>query len=137
MDAPDHSWTTDLLPITSILAASFAIFLVPLSMRVGILRAKERIWLLDGGNEELTRRIRAQGNFVEYVPMALLLIALVELGGASRALVWGLGLTLLAARLTHAISLSLDPTAKGRGVGALGTFAVLLVSAGWLLVANL
>ena len=124
------------LPITSIFAAIFALMLVPLSMRVGILRFREKIWLLDGGNEELTRRMRVHGNFIEYVPLALLLLALVELGGASSGLVWGLGSALLAARLTHAIGLSLSPTSLGRGIGANGTFAVLLVSAGWLLYHN-
>ena len=99
------------LPITSIFAAIFGLMLIALSIRVGVFRFQEKIWLLDGGNDELTRRIRVQGNFTEYVPIALLLIALVELGGASTGLVWGLGTTLLAARLTHAIGLSLNPTA--------------------------
>ena len=125
------------LPITSIFAAIFALLLIPLSMRVGILRFREKIWFLDGGNEELTRRMRVHGNFIEYVPLALLLLALVELGGASPGLVWGLGSALLAARLAHAIGVSRSATSLGRGIGANGTFAVLLISAGWLLYHNL
>ena len=125
------------VPITSVIAAIFGILLVPLSMRVGLLRSKEKIWFLDGGNEELTRRMRAHGNFIEYVPIALLLIALVELGGGSSGLVWGLGAGLLAARVAHAVGVSMSPTSPGRAVGALGTFAVLLVSSIILAVTTL
>lgn len=79
------------IPITSVIAAIFGVMLVFLSLRVGLLRSKENIWFLDGGNEELTRRMRAQGDFVEYVPIALFLMALVELGGGSGGFVWALG----------------------------------------------
>jgi uncharacterized protein len=125
------------VPITSVIAALFGILLVFLSLRVGLLRSREKIWFLDGGNEELTRRMRAQGNFTEYVPIALLLIALVELGGGAGGLVWFLGVGLLAARLAHAIGVSMATTSPARSAGTLGTFAVLLVSAGWLLLENL
>jgi len=125
------------LPITSIIAALFGVMLVVLSLRVGLLRAKVNIWFLDGGNDELTRRVRAQGNFIEYVPLALLSIALVELGGASRSLVWGLGGVLLIARVAHAVGVSRTATSAARSAGTLGTFAVLLVAAGWLLVKNI
>ena len=121
------------LPITSIAAALLALFLIPLSMRVGILRYRKKIWLLDGGDPELTRRIRVQANFVEYVPIALVLMALVEFGGASAALLWSLGGLLVVSRVVHAVSLSRSETGIGRGLGANGTFLVLLVSAGWLL----
>ena len=125
------------VPITSVIAAIFGVMLVFLSLRVGLLRSKEKIWFLDGGNEELTRRIRAQGNFIEYVPLALLLIALIELGGGSGGLVWALGAGLLAARVAHAVGVSLATTSPARSAGTLGTFAVLLVAAGWLLLGNL
>ena len=125
------------VPITSVIAAILAVMLVFLSLRVGLLRSREKIWFLDGGNEELTRRMRAQGNFIEYVPLALLLIALVELGGGSGGLVWALGAGLVAARIAHAVGVSLTATSPARSAGTLGTFAVLLVSAGSLLLENL
>ena len=121
------------LPITSIVSAVFALILIPLSMRVGIERYRNKIWLLDGGHQELTRRIRVHGNFVEYVPFSLLMIALVELAGGSSMLVWGLGAGLIVSRLLHAIGLSLSETSLARGLGANGTFLVLAVSAVWLL----
>jgi len=125
------------IPITSLIAALLGVMLVFLSLRVGLLRSKENIWFLDGGNDELTRRMRAQGNFVEYVPLALLLIAMVELAGGSGVLVWCLGLGLLAARISHAAGIWSAATSPARSAGTLGTFAVLLVSAGWLLLDSL
>ena len=40
-------------------------------------RVKFKIDDGDGGNEEMRQRIRAQANFVEYVPIALILLMLV------------------------------------------------------------
>ena len=50
----------------------------------------------------LQRKVRAFGNFVEYVPLALLLILMLELNGASIWLLWFLGIVLTLARIAHA-----------------------------------
>ena len=47
-----------------------------LSMRMISNRVRARVNLLDGGDEALTRAMRVHGNFAEYVPFALLLMAL-------------------------------------------------------------
>lgn len=118
------------LIITSTFVALHAFLLIILSMRVGMVRYRKKIWLLDGGDEQLTRTLRVQGNFIEYVPMALLMLALVEhQQAASSQVVWLLGGGLLCARLIHAVSLSISTTALGRGVGANGTFLVMLIEA--------
>ena len=121
------------LPITSIVAALLSLLLIVLSMRVGVIRYQKKIWLSDGGDKTLTRAVRAQGNFVEYVPVALFLIALIELANAPSILVGCLGAGLLLSRLTHALGLSIDERSIARGLGANGTFLVMLISAGWLL----
>jgi len=54
---------------------------VVISARVSVLRAKFKVMFGDGGQEPLMRAIRAQGNFTEYVPLALLLIIMVEWAG--------------------------------------------------------
>ena len=121
------------LPITSIVAALLSLLLIVLSMRVGVIRYQKKIWLSDGGDKTLTRAVRAQGNFVEYVPIALFLIALLELASAPSLLLWCLGAGLLVARLTHALGLSINERSIARGLGANGTFLVMLISASWLL----
>ncbi|WP_305804635.1 MAPEG family protein [Stenotrophomonas sp. YIM B06876] len=81
------------------------------------------------------RRIRVQGNFIEYGPMALLL-ALLELCGLPATWLWSFGGVLMCARLLHAYGLSHNSgSSPGRVLGAMLTFANLLAMAGtglWL-----
>jgi hypothetical protein len=85
----------------------------------------------DGGDARLAVAIRRHGNFAEHVPLALLLLALIELGGASPLLLHGLGATLLLARLLHPLGLEAgnvrNPLRLG---GALATTLVQLVASG-------
>ena len=90
------------IPITAVFTALLAMMLVGLSIRVTMLRARKKISFFDGGDPELGRAMRAQGNFIEYVPMALLLMALMEGMGARHWVVYCFGALLLVARFTHA-----------------------------------
>lgn len=80
----------------------FGILLIVLSLRVSLVRRDARVALGDGDNEVLLRRIRAHGNFVEFVPIALLLLVLAEHTGMGSLLIHLFGLVLLAARISHA-----------------------------------
>jgi uncharacterized protein len=99
-----HLPTTSMsLPITSIVAACFALLMVAFSLTVSLRRNQKKGGEFGhGGNEVLRRRIRAQGNFTEYVPTALILIALVELAGATKIQVAALGGAFLLSRLLNA-----------------------------------
>lgn len=121
------------LPITSVYVAVFGLLFMLFTIRVGLVRMRTGISFMDGGNEILLRRIRAHGNFIETVPLALALIALTEINGASAIFVHGMAATLLIARLIHYVTLQVKPLAPSRAVGMLGTFAVYLTCAGWLL----
>ena len=62
--------------MTQLEAAAFwvglnALFLIVLSARVGLNRLSRKIDLGDGGVPEMTRAIRAHGNYIEYAPAAL------------------------------------------------------------------
>ena len=63
----------EMLIVTSLIASVLTIFFVKLSFAVIALRRKNRVALGTGGQEELERAIRAQGNFAEYVPISLIL----------------------------------------------------------------
>ena len=115
-------------------AAIFAVMLVVLSLRVASMRGDVRVPLGDGGNIVLQRRIRVQGNFSEYVPMALLLFLFVELQGWPRWLVHGLCLVLLAARLLHAYGIAQEPEDIRLRATGMATTALLLVAAALLLL---
>ena len=92
-------------------------------------RVQAQIILGDGGDEPLLRRISAQANFSETVPIALLLMLLLELRGLHAGLLLGLGCTLLLGRWLHAAGL-LSPRAKwARVAGMAMTVAVISVQA--------
>jgi len=113
------------VPITSIFVAAACAGLVLLSFPIANSRRRQKLSLGHGDDVGLQRRIRAQANFIEYVPLALLALALIELAGGDRLWVWVFGGTLAVARLSHAHGLIADvlPT---RALGAILTFLVLL-----------
>lgn len=121
------------LPITSLTAALAALILIVLSFIVSAGRGKAKVDVGDGGNEMLVRRIRAQGNFVEYVPMALILIGLNELAGANATLLWAMAVALLAGRIAFAHGMLASVLATRAG-GMLLTYATLLAGAVTLLI---
>lgn len=112
------------IPITAIFTGILAVMLAGVSIRVTVLRAKKKISFFDGGDKELGAAMRVQGNFIEYVPMALALMALIEWLGTKHWIVYLFGIVLLVARLTHAWGLYSD-VFQARVVGT---------SASWLLL---
>jgi uncharacterized protein len=120
---------------TSLYAALLAIVCIVLAGMVGSLRGKKKtISLGDGGDPDLLVAMRRHLNFVEYVPLALLLIALVELNGGSKTLIHALGAILLAARIIHPFGIDANDMRKmPRFIGAFATIAVTLIAAGTLL----
>ncbi|HEY8220138.1 MAG TPA: MAPEG family protein [Methylobacter sp.] len=91
--------------ITAIYASLSALLIVRLSLSVIKLRRKNRVSVGDGGNEALQLAIRAHANAVEYIPITLMLLFMLELNGAPKLLVHVLGGTLLVGRILHAMGL--------------------------------
>ena len=118
--------------ITGLYAGLLGILLVVLIVRVGWTRKRVRVALMDGGNPELMVAIRQHGNFIEMVPMCLILIGILELQGVSIYVIHALGIVLLVCRLIHPFGLDFQ---KGetwqRAFGAGGSTLVLLVAACW------
>lgn len=116
--------------ITLLFASLHALLLMALVVPIVLHRRRHRIGLGDGGDAVLVRRIRVQANFVEYVPLALLLLALLEMGGLAKTWVWVFGSALLVGRVLHAIGLSASAgTSKGRFYGTLLTWIDLAAMA--------
>lgn len=116
--------------VTPLYAGLLALWFVVLSLRVVARRRGQSINLGDGGDSVMLRRIRAHGNFSEYVPLALVLILLLELGGTTP--LWALhalGLMLLAGRLLHGYAFSFTGHAMmPRVLGTVLTFSTLLIA---------
>ena len=98
-----------MLLVTSIIAAVLTIIFVKLSFAVIGLMRKNKVGLGSGGHDDLERAIRAQGNFAEYVPFGIILIACLELNGAPWWLVAIPGITLIIGRLFHAKGINEPP----------------------------
>ncbi len=115
--------------VTLLYAGLLTLWFVLLSVRVVNLRRRGIIFG-DNGDLHVIRIVRAQANFAEYVPLALLLMGFLEVSRYSIYLLHGLGITLLMARLLHGSALSFGWQIRvGRVAGAALTFAVLLVEA--------
>jgi len=127
-----------MLIITSIISAALTIIFVKLSLAVIALRRKNKVGLGSGGHEDLERAIRAQGNFAEYAPFGILLIACLELNGAPWWLVLLPGIALVIGRLIHAKGMNTPPPNFSlRVMGMKFTFGTLITLAvlnlGWSL----
>ncbi|EFL89017.1 MAPEG family protein [Ahrensia sp. R2A130] len=67
------------IPVTTFATLLLAGLYVALTMRVIGARRAAGVSLGDGGDERLIRTMRGQGNFVENVPIALMLIFVIEM----------------------------------------------------------
>ena len=127
-----------MLLITSIIATILTLIFIKLSLAVIGLRRKNKVGLGSGGHEDLERAIRTQGNFAEYVPLGVFLIACLELNGAPWWLVVIPGISLIIGRLIHAKGMNTPPPDFSKRVlGMKFTFFTLITLAvlnlGWSL----
>lgn len=118
------------MPITMFYAGCLAVVFLILSARAIQRRGQTGVNLGDGGNEAMIRIMRGQANFAEYVPLALLLIAALELQGLSATWIHGLGGSLLLGRVLHGYAFGFsDYFPIGRSGGTALTLGVLMVAA--------
>lgn len=116
--------------VTPLYAALLTLWFLLLSLQVIQCRRAARVSLGDGGDAILQRAIRSQANFAEYVPLALLLLAILELSRFSIYALHAIGATLLIARLLHGWAFSFAAESRfGRYWGAVLTFVVLIIEA--------
>ncbi len=115
--------------VTPLYAGLLTLWFVLLSVRVMNLR-RRGILFGDSGDISVARIIRAQANFAEYVPLALLLMGFLEVTRYSIYLLHVLGVILVVARLLHGLALSFGWQVRfGRVSGAALTLIVLIIEA--------
>ncbi|NNF62333.1 MAG: glutathione S-transferase, partial [Gammaproteobacteria bacterium] len=120
------------VPITALYAGLLAILLTIISAIAGIMRGRKKISVGDGGDMELLVAMRRHANAVEYVPLALILIGILELNGANSTFLHVLGAVLVISRIAHAYGLKPDGIGDPfRGIGAGGTALMIVVAAGY------
>jgi uncharacterized membrane protein YecN with MAPEG domain len=118
------------VPVTGFYAGILALMLVVLIAVVVKERWRAKVGIGHGDDRRLQRVIRIHANFVENVPLALLLMGIVELGGLTPNWLHGLGVALVVGRILHVIGLSRTVRANPwRALGVVVTGAVLITGA--------
>ena len=95
--------------ITGFYLGILALLYVVLGLQVSRLRRGNRVLFGDGDNRELRSAIRAHANFAEYVPIIVLLVALLEISGLPALRVHLLMGGLLLARVLHPLGMYVGP----------------------------
>lgn len=122
------------LPITALSAAALALLLVLLTIHALRLRKAYRVPFGDGGHPPLLRAIRAHGNLIEYMPIGLAMISLLESSGAPPRLLAPLAALFVASRVIHGLGVQYEGDRLGplRAIGVQSTLLVLTAFALWL-----
>lgn len=127
--------------VTSLYAVLGVLLVLVLGAAVVRQRRRAHIGIGDGGDADLARAIRAHANLIENLPLALVMLLLLELGGLAQLWLHLLGGGFLASRLLHAWGLSRrSGVSFGRFWGMTGTWLAMLVKALlllWMLVDRL
>lgn len=122
------------MPVTLMYASMFTLFAAVLSFRAGGFRGKTGVSVLYGDpvNMELAQRVRVHQNFLEYVPLIIIVMGAIELNGGSTMFLYVVGDLLFLARIAHAVGLKHDNMSHiGRLIGAGGTLLVTLAVSGY------
>ena len=122
-----------ILPITLTIAGAAAIVNIWLAVRIVMVRLKAKVLIGDGGNALLTARMRAQLNYMEYTPLVLILIGLIELAKGTQTWLWAAGILYILGRIVHPFGMDKQTPHPLRGVGILTTWIVLIGLAGYAL----
>jgi len=120
------------LPITGLYAGMLAILFIGHAINVIRMRLKFRVGIGVGEKEHkpLAKMVRIHGNFAEYIPLALILLAIAELNGLGSTWLHVFGATLFIGRILHAMGLNKSiGISKPRQIGMLSSFVVILALA--------
>ena len=106
------------LPTTALYAGILALIFLALAVNVTMHRVKLRVSLGDGGHPQMLRMIRLHGNAAEYIPFAIVLMAIYELNGGWHPALHAVGIALIAGRLIQSWGMwSTEKPGLGRRTG--------------------
>ncbi len=121
--------------VTILYAGLLGLMAVVISAFAGAMRGRTQISIGDGGDKDLLLAMRRHANFVEGVPLLLILFGLLEMNGVGDMAMHIMGAVLVVSRIAHAVGLKAD-TVQGilRVAGAAGTALLTVVSSIWAIV---
>jgi uncharacterized membrane protein YecN with MAPEG domain len=133
IDAAREETLMHLPSITATYLAVLALLYTVLAVQVGRLRQRDRATFGDNGSLQLRSAIRAHTNFIEYVPIITLMVAMLEMSGLAATWVHLLMGALLLSRLLHPLGMYAAPNTLQFRIGRVGgitiTFILLIACA--------
>lgn len=126
--------------ITATYLGILALLYAVLGLQVSRLRRGNRVLFGDGDNIKLRSAIRAHANFAEYVPIIVLMVAMLEMSGLPGTRVHLLMGALLVARLLHPLGMYVGPRTlqfQICRVGGIVLTILVLISSALLLLRRL
>jgi uncharacterized protein len=133
IDAAREETPMHLPSITATYLAVLALLYTVLAVQVGRLRQRDRATFGDNGSLQLRSAIRAHANFIEYVPIITLMVAMLEMSGLAATWVHLLMGALLLSRLLHPLGMYAAPNTLQFRIGRVGgitiTFILLIACA--------
>jgi len=119
------------MTITLISASFLGLLFIYLSYNVAKNRGRAKVSIGDGGDSLLATSIRVHANFAEYVPLGLILIALLEYRQVNSLFVTVLAAAFVLGRYLHGLGFGKVISATGndpfRAAGILLTWLTILV----------
>jgi len=118
------------LTITGLYLSLLGLLYIVLAYRIIKLRYHFKTGIGDGGHAPLAQAIRVHGNFSEYTPIVILLLACSELNGSHPLLIHLVGSIFFIGRVLHGLGIthSQGPT-RFRFWGMMTSFISILVLA--------
>jgi uncharacterized membrane protein YecN with MAPEG domain len=118
-----------LIPITGLYTGILGLILLFLSMQVSKERLKQKCPIGENGSATLLEAIRRHGNFVEWVPFTLILMAICESNSLASGYLHSVGVLLVLARLMHPLGIKHNemPPNPLKAIGAGITFLLVFV----------
>lgn len=125
----------NIMQTTPIYAAILGLVFVVLSIRTLLLRRNLKVAIGNGDQPILPRAVRAHANFVEYVPISLLLISFLEIRTRTNLWIHTLCIALVIGRIVHAIGVSqVKEDFRYRITGMVITFTVIVAASIGLMI---
>lgn len=116
--------------IVGIYGSLLGLLLIYLSIRTVKLRRRDRVEIGTGDSQDLSRATRAHANFTEYVPLALILLLVLEQTAFAHWAIHLLGASLLIGRCLHAWGFTSKAGPNfGRVWGTLLTWLTIAIAA--------
>ena len=115
--------------VSLVLAGVCALLHIWLAVRVGQVRRAEKVFVGDGANDRVVRRVRAHANFAENAWLVLTLVLVIELSLGTSIWLWAAAVLFVVARIGHGVGM--DGWMPGRSGGTAITFLLEIALGLW------